>query len=333
VRPALSEGIDPLAHPDPVAAVLAAHDEGVPLLLATSGSTGGVRRLRRTTASWFDSFPTVTHLTGLDRDSQVWVPGPPAGTMNLFAAVLATAVGASLVTSVEEATHAHLTPTALRHLLDVRAPLGGLHLTVAGDRLGRDLHDDAVARGAVVAHYYGAAELSFVAWGTHDEDLRPFPGVEVRDRAGVLHVRSPYLAGVATDVDGFATVGDHGTVTADGYVVVRGRGDTAVLTGGATVLVEDVEAALRPAVTCDLVVVGVPHLQLGEVVAAVLTEGDQVAPARERAREALGESQRPRLWFEAPEVPRSGAGKPDRAAVRASAAAGELRRVSPVGAT
>jgi acyl-CoA synthetase (AMP-forming)/AMP-acid ligase II len=45
-----------------------------------------------------------------------------------------------------------------------------------------------------VAHYYGAAELSFVAWGLDREDLRPFPGVEIEVRADEIWVRSPYLA-------------------------------------------------------------------------------------------------------------------------------------------
>ena len=109
--------------------------------------------------------------------------------------------------------------------------------------------------GAEVSHYFGAAELSFVAWGRHEDDLRAFPGVEVEVRDGVLWARSPFLAaGVrrvspgrsCCDADGFGTVGDRGAVAADGTVTVLGRGDAAVLTGGATVQVADVESALRP---------------------------------------------------------------------------------------
>jgi long-chain acyl-CoA synthetase len=332
VRSTLSEPIDPLAHDDPVAAVLDAHDAGVPLLLATSGSSGGWRGVRRTTVSWFDSFPAVAELTGLGPGARMYVPGPSAGTMNLFAAVLARVVGARRVASVEEATHAHVTPTELRRVLAERCPLTGLHLTVAGDRLDTGLHARATDVGARVSHYYGAAELSLVAWGGHEGDLRPFAGVDVVERDGVLWVRSPYVAMVPTDPDGFATVGDRGTVTPDGQVVVRGRGETAVLTGGVTVLVEEVEATLRRAVAGEIVVVGVPHPELGEVVAAVLTEADAVADARARARAELAETHRPRLWFEADVLPRTLAGKTDRGAVRALAAAGRLQRLTPVGA-
>ena len=51
----------------------------------------------RTTGSWVDSFGTVAALSGLDPASRVWVPGPLAATMNLFAAVHATVLGARLV--------------------------------------------------------------------------------------------------------------------------------------------------------------------------------------------------------------------------------------------
>src|SRR4029453_9724856 len=56
---------------------------------------------------------------------------------------------------------------------------GGMHVVVAGDRLSPDVVRRITGRGGRVAHYYGAAELSFVAWGCSGEDLRPFPGVEV----------------------------------------------------------------------------------------------------------------------------------------------------------
>lgn len=258
------------------------------------------------------------------------VPGPVSGTMNLFAAVLARAVGGTVVSTLDEATHAHVTPTELRRMLAEGHPLDGVRLTVAGDRLDRALHDRAVVAGARVSHYYGAAELSFVAWGSHEADLRPFPGVDVAERDGVLWVRSPYLATVPLDDDGFATVGDRGEVCADGRVLVRGRAETAVVTGGVTVVVEEVEATLRPVVAGELVVVGVPHPQLGEVVAAVLTDPALVVAARDTARSELDEAHRPRLWFVAEEVPRTQAGKTDRAAVRKLAVGGRLRRVSPV---
>ena len=114
-------------------------------------------------------------------------------------------------------------------------------------------------------------------------------------------------------------------------LVVTGRGDDAVTTGGATVLVADVEDALRPVVAGGLAVLGVPHDTLGQVVAAVLTDPADL-PAARAAAQALPSAQRPRLWFHRDELPVADSGKTDRAAMRREAggrAARTLRRLVP----
>jgi long-chain acyl-CoA synthetase len=319
---------------DPVAAVLDAHDRGEPIALRTSGTTSEPRAVVRTTRSWVDSFPHVSELTGIGQRSWVWVPGPLSATMNLFAAVHARHVGATVVDAPDGATHAHLTPALLHTALQQGTDLAGVHVVVAGDRLPRDLADRARATGAQVSHYYGAAELSFVAWGTSEEDLRPFPGVEVRVRHGVLWVRSPYLSQgydgaegpFTVDPDGFATVGDRGSLEGS-LLTVAGRGAEVVLTGGATVLVADVELELRRAGVGDVVVVGVPHRRLGSVVAAVVADVADVDRARVAVRDGLSPVQLPRLWFHLPQFPLTVGGKVDRAAVAALAGAGRLPSV------
>jgi acyl-CoA synthetase (AMP-forming)/AMP-acid ligase II len=252
--------------------------------------------------------------------------------MNLFAAVHARFTGADVQPSPTGATHACLTPAALIGALDDGVDLGAMHLVVAGDRLPRSLARRAAATGAVVSHYYGAAELSFVAWGSDDEDLRAFPDVELDIRAGVIWARSPYLSEgylgadgpFATTPDGSATVGDRGSLV-DGVLTVTGRGGEAVVTGGATVLVDDVERVLRRVSGSDVVVVGVPHPRLGHVVAAVFPTVDALAAARDDRE--LAAAQRPRLWFHLRAWPVTAAGKVDRARIAELAATGELTSV------
>ena len=322
---------------DPVATILQSHAVGDLIALPTSGTTNSPRAVLRTTSSWVESFPHVSRLAEVDASSRVWVPGPLTSTMNLFAAVHARWVGASMVATPEQATHAHITPATLVAALRAGAALGHLHMVVAGDRLLRSLVRDAEAIGARVSHYYGAAELSFVAWGTHEGDLRPFPGVEVRIRDDVIAARSPYLAlgyvgasgPFSVAADGFATVGDRGTL-ADGILSVTGRGDQTVLTGGVTVLVDDVERVLRRSVDGEVVVVGVSHPRLGEVVAAVLPDRASLAEVRLAARTELAPAQRPRLWFRLDEFPLTRSGKLDRAAVAELA---RSRRLIPMTAT
>lgn len=306
-----------------MAAFLAAHDAGSDVRLASSGSSGFPRAVVRTTRSWVDSFSTVAGLCGLGPDSRAWVPGPLSATMNLFAAVLASHVGASVVDSAADATHAFVTPTTLRRSL---TELAGRTVVVAGDRLPRDLADRAREAGAEVHHYYGAAELSFVAWGGDADDLRPFPGVEVEVRDGEIWVRTPYLfirydgpPGVLRRAaDGLVTVGDRGAF-ADGRLVVHGRPE-AVTTGGTTVLVSDVEAELRPHARSEVVVVGVPHAELGQVLAVVLGDDADRPAVQAAAREHLDGAHRPRLWLHEPDLPLTDAGKVDRAAVARLAA-------------
>ena len=313
------------AEADPVGAFLEAHAAGRPVALGTAGTSGPPRSVVRSTTSWVSSFATVAALTELTPASRVWVPGPLEATMNLFAAVHARMVGARLVPGPSEATHAQLTPAALDALLGRGASLAGLTVVVAGDRLAPGLHDRALRAGAArVAHYYGAAELSFVAWGAHAEDLRPFPGVTVAVRDGEIWVRSPYVCSgydgppgpLRTGADGFVTVGDRG-VLAGGRLTVLGRPD-AVTVGGSTVEPSAVEGTLRPAARGTVVVLGVPHQRLGRVLAVVLTSAADHPAVRRLARSRLEGAHRPRLWFHVEALPTTAAGKVDRRrAVRA----------------
>jgi acyl-CoA synthetase (AMP-forming)/AMP-acid ligase II len=285
----------------------------------------------RSTDSWVSSFATVGDLIGLTGASRVWVPGPMRATMNLFTAVLAAHTGACLVGSLADATHAQLTPGALATLLDQDADLSGSTLVVAGDRLSSAVQEGAVVAGARVHHYYGAAELSFVAWGTCAEDLSPFPGVEVTVRDGEIWARSPYLCSgydgppgaLRWDEDGFATVGDRGLLS-DRRLTVLGRPD-AVTTGGETVPVAEVETELRASASGELVVTGVPHATLGEVVTVVLTRADDLEPVRSAARDRLAGGRRPRLWFHVSTLPLTSAGKLDRQALVSLLSSGDGR--------
>jgi acyl-CoA synthetase (AMP-forming)/AMP-acid ligase II len=231
-------------------------------------------------------------------------------------------------------------PAVLDDLLDP-VPAGAPLRTavVAGAALPDRVAERAGERGVAVTEYYGAAELSFLAARRlPDPVLRPIPGVRVRlGPDGVLWARSPYLAlgyagsgsgALRLDGDGFATVGDL-AATADrqgdppGGLLIRGRGESAIVSGGFTVLAEDVEAALSgiPGVRA-VAVVGLPHARLGEVVTAVLElepgadPDDARSCARARARAVLSGSARPRRYLVVDALPRVGGGKVARAALR-----------------
>lgn len=294
------------------------HERGEPVVLLTSGSRGTPCPIIRTTASWVDSFADYSRLTGITDTSRVWVPGPLDSTMNLFAAVHASWAGAALTDDLASATHAQLTPAMLDRILGMDG-LPALTVIVAGATLGPTLGERARRAGLQVHHYYGAAELSLVAWGTSAADLAPFPGVEVRSRDGRLEVRSPYVSlGYRTpDVigpfhraeDGWCGVGDRGEVVGT-HVRIHGRPGT-VTTAGSTVALAPVQQELLAVAASTIALVALPHPALGEVLVCAGNDAGDLARLRTWAQTHLEGARRPRGWYHVPELPLTPAGKVD----------------------
>ena len=337
-----------VADPAQAAPVVRSMPPGTELVLMTSGSSGNARPVARTLASWTASFQAFTELTEARRARRdaraeppiVAITGPLHVSMQLFAALHALWLGAVLVDDVARADLVHATPTTLERL--VSAGHHPRRAVVAGSALPPSTLAAARAAGIAVTEYYGAAELSFVAAVDHSRDdtdgsgaLMPFPGVEVEVREGELWARSPYLslgyAGVdgpfRRDAHGFATVGDRADAAANGSVVVRGRGDSAVTVSGTTVLAEDVEAALTGlAGVRAAAVIAVPHALHGHVPVAVL----ELAPLADRARiitaarSRLTAPELPRRWYAIESLPRTTSGKVARGALGVALAAGAL---------
>lgn len=289
------------------------------LVVMTSGTSGRSRAVIRTAESWSASFRPLTALAGLRDTDTVLLTGPLDSTLHLFAAVHTLWLGGHLTDEPSIATATHAVPSRLADVLLDLPPRLRL-VVVAGARLPADLARRAVDLGLRLVEYYGSAETSFVAARVAPEPMRPFPGVDVRIVDGELWARSPYLAldrvgdgaVLRRTPDGFVTVGDLAEIDQDGSILVRGRGDSAVTTGGHTVLVEDIEAVLSaiPGVL-EVAVVGVDHHGLGQVVTAivVLADGVDLAQIRRQARSALTGPALPRQWCTVPELPRTPGGK------------------------
>jgi long-chain acyl-CoA synthetase len=298
------------------------------LVVMTSGTSGRPRLVARTAASWSTSFEPLAALTGLTRTDTVLLTGPLHSTLHLFAAVHTLWLGGHLTDDPSVATAVHAVPTVLADLL-LDAPPKLRVAVVAGALMPSGLAHRAAGLGVRLVEYYGAAELSFVAARVAPQPLRAFPGVDVRVTDGEVWARSPYLAlgrlGSGPDLrrsaDGFVTVGDRAKIADDGAILVRGRGESAVSTGGHTVLVEDVEAVLSgvPGVR-EVAVVGTDHRRLGQVVTAVvvLADGVDLAQVRRSARSMLTGAALPRRWRTVGALPRTDGGKVARQTIAAS---------------
>jgi acyl-CoA synthetase (AMP-forming)/AMP-acid ligase II len=181
---------------------------------------------------------------------------------------------------------------------------------------------------ACVRVFYGSTEAGGVAALDH-HDIHRKPGScgppallsEVRIAPdGELLARGPLVfdgyfenpeATEAALVDGWYHTGDVADVDDEGYLSITGRTRDVMRTGGESVAPVEVEAVVadHPAVA-DVAVVGLPHVQWGEVICAVLVvRPDHQAPTVEELRShcqgRLASFKHPRQVAVVDEIPRT----------------------------
>jgi O-succinylbenzoic acid--CoA ligase len=221
-------------------------------------------------------------------------------------------------------------PTQL-HRLDRDGALGALAafdtVLVGGAAADPGLVARGRAQGVRIVTTYGMAETC----GGCVYDGEPLTGVLVRIAADDrILLAGPVLfdgylddpaASAAVLVDGWLRTGDIGRLDSSGRLVVRGRADDVVLSGGVSVALPPVEAALRthPAVA-DAAVVAVDDPEWGSrVVAAVSAMAGatvNLSDLRDHVSEELPRTWAPRSLRVVDRLPLLASGKVDRAAVR-----------------
>ncbi len=235
--------------------------------------------------------------------------------------------------------------TMFRRMLDAADFDGGprLRLAVSGAApCSFELAEEWRRRtGTRIIRGYGMTELfrpiSYLAGDATDLPAsigRAVPGVDLRvvdddghplgaDDTGELWIRTPgamdgYL-GAAEETqavlsDGWFRTGDLACISAAGFVTIAGRKRERILRGGYSIFPPEVESLLltHPAIA-EAAVIGVPHPDLGEEVAAFValrpgaaaTAEDIVAFSRDR----LAGFKYPRQVTILPALPRSATGK------------------------
>jgi o-succinylbenzoate---CoA ligase len=324
--------------------------EDTAVVIATSGSTGAPKGVELTAAAltasasaslrrigagdgdrWLCCLPTF-HIAGLG----VLVRSLLSGTDPV---VTATVDGDVLAAS--GCQHVSLVPTQLRRLLNHGASPGGLRTVLLGGAAApRDLVAEARAAGWHVVTTYGMSETC----GGCVYDGVPLDGVQVRAGAdGRVEISGPVLfSGYrlrpdltdAALVSGRFRTSDLGYMGTDGRLVIRGRADDVINTGGEKVVPGEVEALLGTcAAVSDVVVLGVPDAEWGELVIAFVVPSEpsdppDLAELRTFVRRSLSGPSAPRKLFVMPVFPLLPSGKPDREALRASALR-EIERGGP----
>jgi O-succinylbenzoic acid--CoA ligase len=307
-------------------------DDDVAVLVPTSGSTGApkgvllsgsaLRASAVATAArlgghgqWLLALPTG-HVAGLQVLVRSVVAGSEPVRMNGSTTIEAFEAAAGRLTG--ERRYVSLVPTQLRRLLASPA-LADFDAVLLGAAAPDELVERARADGVRVVTTYGMSETC----GGCVYDGLPLDGVEV-DVAERIRIRGPVLAeayrhGPLRDPDGFFVTGDVGQWRA-GRLVVLGRADDVVVSGGEKVAPAAVEAELRghPSVV-DVAVLGVPDDEWGQrVVAVVVLRGPlSLEQARDVVSGPLPRAAAPRELRVVDALPLLPSGKVDRVSLAA----------------
>ncbi len=131
-----------------------------------------------------------------------------------------------------------------------------------------------------------------------------------------------YIGADARHVDGWESLGDMGSVDADGYLYLADRAADMILSGGSNIYPAEIEAALdeHPAVS-SCAVIGLPDDDMGNVIHAVLHLHDGVEVEDHELRQFLADRlvsyKIPRTFERIATSVRDDAGKVRRSALRA----------------
>jgi len=245
----------------------------------------------------------------------------------------------------EGITHLSLVARTLEQCLDAGIEAGPLRaVLVGGGPVPQALVQRARAAGIPVLLTYGLTEAcsQVTTERPGEADGRtagaPLPGLEVRILAaeggplpageeGTIAVRGPtlmrgYLDDEAASAEvlrgGWLLTGDIGRLDVGGRLTVLARRTDLILSGGENVYPAEVEAVLatHPGVA-EVAVVGRPDARWGQVPVAVVVPrpGATLEDLRPWARSRLAAFKVPAEVLRASALPRTAAGKVDRAAV------------------
>jgi len=116
---------------------------------------------------------------------------------------------------------------------------------------------------------------------------------------------------------------DLGYLTADGHLHITGRANDKIISGGENIFPAEVASALwATGQVSDVCVLGLPHAEWGEAVAAVYVPTSEAVSAKtlKAALKDLSRYKHPKLWFSLSALPRNAQGKLNRSALMAQLA-------------
>src|SRR5262249_52763954 len=196
--------------------------------------------------------------------------------------------------------------------------------------------------GHKIVERYGMTETIMISSNPYEGERRagtvgfPLPGVSLRiadsesgavleqGETGVIEVkgpnvfvgywRSPEKTAQEFRGDGFFITGDLGQIDSDGYLHIIGRATDLIISGGLNVYPSEVEAAIDalPGVI-ESAVIGLPHEDFGEAVAAIVVPAPGAALDESSVKKSLAKNlakfKLPKRVIFVEELPRNAMGK------------------------
>jgi O-succinylbenzoic acid--CoA ligase len=302
-------------------------------ILFTSGSSGTPKGVRLASSNWEAAASVSIGRLGHGPDSRWLCPLPihhVGGlsiiyrTMAAGGSVVLAPGAADLVAWIGRVHFASLVPTQLYRALEGRTETftNKPVVLIGGGRSEPHLLDSADAAGMTVLPTYGMTETtSQVATarpGDPERRLMPLDGVQVRigtdDRIQVrgATVSLGYVGEPERSPAEWFTTSDRGRIEPDGALVVLGRADRLIVTGGENVDPAQVESAIEshPNVV-EAAVVALADQEWGEVVAAAYAGNISAHQLRSFVANRLPTHAVPKRWLQVRALPRTELGKVD----------------------
>ena len=316
--------------------------DDVALIVESSGSTGTPKRIEISREALLNSANASALALGSIEASSQWLLALPinfiAGANVLIRSVLAGTQPVMMNTSVpftaeafaRSASHlkadrryTSLVPAQLKRVVDaaeaddfIRVQLAKFDaILVGGQSVPAELVARAHALGANIVVTYGMTETS----GGCVYNGNPLAQVEVRIASdGRVAIRGATLANVATDDRGYFVTNDAGEIDDAGKLIIHGRIDRVITSGGIKVSLDRVEALGASVVgVADIAAVAIDDSEWGQRVGIAYVGSPEVADTVALAlANDLGPAGKPVRILRVDSVPKLSAGKNDLQAIK-----------------
>ena len=230
-------------------------------------------------------------------------------------------------------THLSLVPAMLASLLEqgVKPPASLRVALIGGAALSPPLYERAMQSGWPLYPSYGMSESAAqLATFTPQDGIwhsgcvgKPMPGHEIRiDADGRINIRGPqimlgYLNTPPRDDADWLLTGDLGSLDDAGRLTITGRADDMLISGGRNVHPLEIESCLAacPGVS-EVAVSGRPDPVWGDLIVAIMVGNAAENTLRAHAKNTLHSAAQPRKYIFVDALPKTPAGKLDRAKIR-----------------